>query len=169
MATDLKLDLAIIEVYNPFVLTIADVSTYPTGKVINNSYIDITAPGFVKKTLIFTPRQVNIFSSAALDMNPNQQLPDGIWKLRYSIQPNYQDYTDKSYLKIDLLKEKFDRAFMAVDINECNTYIKNHKKEMLDEIERFIQAAMAAANQCNEKLALELYLKANKMLDKINC
>lgn len=172
MITTPKLDISIVNTYNSSVLSIADVSYYPTGFVINNPYIEITPPGFPKQTIIFSPKSLNVFNSIQLQTSGDTcitNLPDGIYKLKYSIQPNYQNYVERSYLRIDNLMEKFDSAFLKIDINECDTKIKENMRAKLDEIEIYIQAAMAAANKCNDKLAYDLFLKASKYLDNLNC
>lgn len=172
MITTPKLDISIINTYNPNVLSIADISYYPVGYIINNPYIEITPPGFGKVTVLFSPKSLNVFNSLQLQVSGDTcltTLPDGIYKIRYSIQPNYNMFVEKSYLRIDKLMEDFDTAFLKIDINECDTKIKESYRMKLDEIEVYIQAAMAAANKCNDKLAYDLFLKASKYLEKLNC
>lgn len=157
--------------YNSKVLTIADVSFYPVGYTPNNPYIEITPPGMPKITTIFTPKSVNVFNSINLGTSGDctGPLPDGIYKIRYSIHPNYDLFVERSILRIDQLLEKYDTVFLQIDINECDTSLKTNYLSQLDQIEVYIQAAMASANKCNEKLAYDLFSKANKLLDKISC
>lgn len=166
-----RLDISILNTYNSNVLSVADVSFYPLNYQVNNPYIEITPPGFPKATVIFNPKALNVFNSLTLGTSEGciVPLPDGIYQIRYSIQPNYQIFVEKSYLRIDQLMEKYDSAFLKLDINECDTKIKNMLRIRLEEIEWYIQSAMAAANKCNDKLAFELFTKANKFLDKLDC
>jgi len=167
------LDIAIIEAHNPMVLAVADVSTYPVGKAIENPFIQISPPGFDKVGLTFTPRSVNVFNSASLnltaaDLRP-APLPDGIYKLRYSVKPNYEVFIEKNILRITALKERFDLAFLRSDPVCCATRQGDKIKAKLDNISFYLQYAMAAASICNDHLAMDLYRKAVKLLDKFNC
>lgn len=166
-----KLDIAIMNTYNSNVLTIADVSFYPVGYNPNNPYIEITPPSMPKITTIFTPKSVNVFNSVNLETSGDcpGPLPDGIYKIRYSIHPNYELFVERSILRIDQLLEKYDTVFLQIDITECDTTLKANYLAQLEQIEIYIQAAMASANKCNEKLAYDLFRKANRLLDKIQC
>lgn len=166
-----KLDIAIHNAYNSNVLAIADVSFYPVGYNPNNPYIEITPPGMPKVTLLFTPRGINVFNSENLNLTLDcpGPLPDGIYKLRYSIHPNYDYYVEKSILRIDATLEKLDSLYLGINLHRFDERVSKLTLEQVDVIELFLQGAMAAANKCDEKLAYELFLKANKLIDKIKC
>lgn len=168
----IKLDINIIPSYNTHTLIIGDATEYPFGAAINNPYLEIVPPGFQKVTLIFSPKSLNVYNSNSLNLTDSdctQSLPDGIYKIKYSIQPNYEVYTEKSFFKIDQLLELFDSAFLKIGASNCDlTYDKASKKK-LDEIEMFIQSAVSAANKCNDKLAMDLYKMAYKLLKQLNC
>lgn len=169
----IHLDIAIVEAHNPMVLAVADVSTYPLGKVIENPFIQISAPGFDKVGLTFTPRAVNVFNSASLNLTGAEvkpmALPDGIYKLRYSVRPNYEVYVERNILRITALKQRFDLAFLKSDPFCCATRQGEKIKSKLDNISFHLQYAMAAASICNDHLAMDLYRKAVKLLEKFNC
>ncbi len=168
----IKLDINIIPSYNTHTLIIGDASEYPFGTAINNPYLEVTPPGFQKVTLIFSPKNLNVYNSNSLNLTDSdctQPLPDGIYKLKYSIQPNYEIYTEKSFFKIDQLLELFDSAFLKLDIIDCNLSYNQKMRKKLHEIELFIQSAVSAANKCNDKLATDLYKMAYKLLKQLNC
>lgn len=170
MAT--KLDINIIPSYNTHILNVADVSEYPFGTIVSNPYLEITPPGFQRVTLIFSPKNINVYNSHSLNLTEEgctAPLPDGIYKFKYSIQPNYEIYTEKSYFKVDQILEQFDSAFLKIDVNNCDLKYKQDYKKKLDEIELFIQSAISAANKCNDKLAIDLYKMASKLLKQLNC
>ena len=75
-------------------------------------------------------------------------------------------------MRIDQIQEKFDSAFMKLDMMECDSAIRTQSKVELNSIYFFIQGAIAAANNCAEVEANKLYTQADKMLNnfiKNNC
>lgn len=167
------LDIDIIENYNSHILSVADVSDYPVGMKIENATLEITVPGFERKFLSFAPRQINVYNSATLGLTApdvcNSPLPDGLWHIKYSVRPNYERYTERTFMRIFLLQEKFDRAFLKLDLL-CSFCDNDGKlRKLLGDIQLYIQGAVAAAENCNEKLALSFYLRAEKMLKNIDC
>jgi hypothetical protein len=167
------LDIAIVETHNPAILAIADVSSYASGKNIESPFIEISTPGFDKVGLSFVPRSVNIFNSTTLKLTgPDSRpvkLPDGVYKIRYSIRPAYENYTEKSILRLTSLKERFDLAFLQSDPTCCSSREAEKIRRKLDTIAFYIQYAISAAAICNDHLAMDLYRKAVKLLEKFNC
>ncbi|SEW21506.1 hypothetical protein SAMN05428988_3218 [Chitinophaga sp. YR573] len=167
------LDIDLIETYNSSILAIADVSSYPPEKNIENPFIEITPPGFSKVGLSFIPKTVNLFNSTSIELtNPEVKpapLPDGIYHLKYSVRPNYEIYTQKTFLKTNGIRERFDIAFLKADVSNCDSRSAARFRSKLDLISFYLQYAMAAANICNEKLAMDLYRKAQRLLDKFDC
>lgn len=166
-----KLDISILNTYNSKVLTVADVSYYPVGYIINNPYLEITVPGFPKLTTLFTPKGVNVFNSDTLQITDGcpRSLPDGIYKVRFSIHPNYELFVERSFLRLDAVLEKFDAYYLTLNLMRLDTQTSTDLMKQLDIIEVYLQGAMSAANKCDEKLAYELLNKANSNLDKIKC
>ncbi|NLR60687.1 hypothetical protein HGH93_21435 [Chitinophaga polysaccharea] len=167
------LDIAIVEAHNSQIIAIADVSTYTVGKAIDNPFIEISPPGFGKVSLTFTPRSVNVFNSTSLKLTAGEVkpavLPDGIYKIRYSIRPNYENFVEKNILRISALKERFDRAFLRNDPFSCSVRQAGKISSKLDMISFYLQYAMAAAGICNDHLAMDLYRKASRLLEKLDC
>lgn len=168
---NLKLDILVIPTYNTLTLGIADASTYPTDPPnVTNQQITITIPNFGIVNLPFVVNELNVFSSANLGITPvgtNQPLPDGIYYLEYSVNvpPTYSlEKVDKTFMRVDRLQEKFDEAFMKLDMMECDRAIKAQAKVELTTVSFFINGAIAAANNCATIEANKLYLQADKML-----
>lgn len=166
-----KLDIAVHNTYNSNILAIADVSFYPIGFNPNNPYIEITPPGMPKVTLLFTPKGMNIFNSENLNLTSGcpGPLPDGIYLLRYSIHPNYENFVEKSILRIDATMEKLDALYLGINLQRFDDKVVESTLEQVDVIELLLQGAMSAANECDEKLAYDLFRRANKHIDKIKC
>lgn len=172
MAT--TLDILVINTYNTETLGIADNSVYDIA--ISAPTIDITVPGEPVLALPFTPNDFNVFNSTSLGLttvgDPLAPLPDGVYFLKYSIAPSTTYFVEKSIMRTALIQEKFDNAFMKLDMMECDSAIKTQSKVTLNSIYYLIQGSIAAANNAAVDTANKLYAQANRMLDnfiKTNC
>lgn len=166
----LKLNFLVVPTYNTKTLAIIDTSVYPDAPFeIENPTIEICVPGFNDVVLPFTPNEYKLFTSENLGITePGEEiktLPDGIYIIKYSIEPNFENFVQQSIMRTDKIQEKFDEAFMKLDMMECDRAIKTQSKVELDSIYYFIQGAIAAANNCAVVQANKLYNKANRMLD----
>jgi hypothetical protein len=164
--SNLRLDILVVPSYNSKTLGIADASNYPTTPT--SPSIEITVPSFGTVILPFTPNDFNIFNSTSLGItsvgDPLLPLPDGVYNLKYTIAPAYKNYVEKSIMRVEKLQEKFDDAFMKLDMMECDRAIKTQQKVDLNTIYFFIQGAIAAANNCAITEANKLYVQADRML-----
>jgi hypothetical protein len=61
-------------------------------------------------------------------------LPDGIYTLKYTVEPAYENFVVKSIMRVDRIQEKFDEAFMKLDMMECDRAIKTQQKVNLTSI-----------------------------------
>ena len=173
----LQLDILVVPTYNTLTLGIADASIYPTNPpVVSSPTIEITVPGFDVVSLPFNVNDFNIFNSLSLGLTtfgqPLLPLPDGVYKLKYTVAPGYENFVEKTIIRVEQLQEKFDEAFMKLDMMECDRAIKTQQKVDLNTIYFFIQGAIAAANNCAVDTANKLYVQANNMLNnfiKSNC
>ena len=173
----LKLDILVINTYNTFTLGIADISTYPNDPpVVSSPSIEITMPGFLPVTVPFTVNDFNVFNSTTLELTPvgapTVPLPDGVYYLTYSVAPAYENFVNKTIMRVEQIQEKFDNAFMKLDMMECDLAIKTQSKVQLNSIWYMIQGSIAAANNCAVDTANKLYVQANTMLDNFisnNC
>lgn len=173
---DLKLDIIVIPTYSTKLLGIADSSTYPDSPPVSSPTIEITVPGFGIASLPFVPNDFNVFNSTTLGLTSVDEdllpIPDGVYTLTYSVTPAYENFVTKTIMRIEQLQEKFDEAFMKLDMMECDMAIKTQAKVTLNTIYLLIQGAVAAANNCAVDQANKLYKQASKMLSnfiKNNC
>ena len=166
---NLNLNILVIPTYDAFTLAITDASTYPVAPPIDNPTIEITVPGFDVVVLTFTPNTLNIFNSTDLGITSSGDdlcpLPDGVYYLKYSVTPAYENFVDKSIIRTEQLQEKFDNAFMTLDMMECDLAIKTQQTVNLTSINFFIQGAIAAANNCATERSSKLYTQASRMLN----
>lgn len=173
----LNLDILVIPTYNTYTLGVADASTYPTNPpIVTAPTIEIGVPSLGTVVLPFTVQDFNIFTSASLGLtvlgDPLIPIPDGVYTLRYSVAPAYVNFVEKSFMRVDKLQEKYDEAFMKLDMMECDRAIKTQQKVDLTSIYFFIQGSIAAANNCAIDEANKLYAQANTMLNNFirnNC
>ena len=167
---DLRLDIVYIPTFNSKTLGIVDASTYPDDPpIVTAPTIDIDIPGLGIVSLPFVPNEYNIFNSVSLgisDVGDIQVLPDGVYHFTYSVTPASWNYVDRSFMRVDKLQEKFDTAFMKLDMQECDQLIKKQAKVELNTIYFYIQGSMAAANNCAVEQATKLYMTADNMLDR---
>ena len=165
---DLKLNILVIPTYNTLTLGITDASTYPTDPpTVSSPSIEINVPGFGVVILPFNVNDFNIYTSVNLGITPigtDQALPDGVYYLKYSVAPAYLNYVEKSIIRTEKLQEKFDEAFMKLDMMECDSAIRTQSKVELNSIYFFIQGAIAAANNCAIVNATKLYNQADRAL-----
>lgn len=168
----LKLDLAYLDTHRSDSFAIADISTYPTGFIPVNPSIEITVPGFAPKIIDFTPSSIQVYNSNTLGITcddcPTSNLPDGIYKIKYTLNPAYQYFVEKSFIRTNMIYAKLDNYFMKMEFMQCNMAIKEEDKKKLDTIEFYIEGAIAAANKCLDQKALDLYKTADEMLNNLN-
>lgn len=171
----LNLKLIYTETYELNSFGITDISTYNLGSIINPK-VTICIPGFGEKTINFNPNTLNIFNSSTLgitEVGYEQNLPDGLYDIKYCVDLDTlssltKTCTNFSFFRVHKLQEKFDNAFLKLEISECDGPLKKQELLNLNLINAFIHTAIASANNCSEKQAIVLYKKANNMLEKFN-
>ena len=159
------------------VINILTVPTYDlnTLAVVDNSVYDgtppsvtltIDVPGFGTVTgLTFNVNSLNIYNSILLGISTElEPLPDGNYCISYMITGNSTPTVEKKLMRVDKLQEKFDKAFLSLDMMEHDRAIKTQSKVDLQSIYFFIQGAIASANNCAVVEATKLYIEADKML-----
>lgn len=168
----LKLDFLVVPTYNSLTIGIADASIYVEDppEVVAPT-LEICVPGYDTVVSIpFAVNDFNVLTSATLGItdveDPTQPLPDGIYIFRYSVTPAYENFIEKTIMRVEQLQEKFDEAFMKLDMMQFDRAIKEQQKVTLTTINFFVQGAIAAANNCATDQAVKLYQKADKMLDR---
>src|SRR6267378_671358 len=165
------LDFTVIDTHNPLTLAVADTSFYPTSFNIVNPTIEVFPPGFNQTTINYSPNTITTFNSNTLgitcvsDVSMLSRLPDGIWKVKLSISPPIEWNVERSFIRTEIIQQKLGEAFLKVDLTQCNIDSQRENMRVIDEISFFLQAAIAAANQCNTILAMNLYRTADTMLN----
>lgn len=160
---------------NILYLIITDASYYSTNPPYN-PIINITVPGFDSVSLPFVIDSTNVYGSDDLGLSETgvkQKLPDGIYRLEYTIEDVNGEKVasvSKTLMRVDDLMDKFNNAFLKLDLMQCDQDLAKQTSVNLNTIRFFIEGCVAAANNCAEQEAIKLYNKANKMLTHIsNC
>lgn len=169
-----NLNITLVPTYSSKSVGIADISQYPTGYYITNPTIEFTIPGFKKVALPFTTSSINVYNGNNLgvcnvtDINYLSPLPDGIYTVRFSISPNNTTYVEKNFMRTEIIECKYSKAFLKLDITQCDNEIKKYKKDKLNKIRLFIDGSIASANDCDLNTSYKLYQKADEMLKKFS-
>lgn len=180
MYPEVKPSLAfdIISTYNLTTLALADISFYPVNYDAVNPTYEITPPMFPPISVAFDQRSINIYNSNNLNITCTDSmatlglLPDGIWRIRQTISPVSTFLNDKSFLRTNNLQVRFGEAFLKTDMINCGAEVGSEAMKYLNQIWGYIQGAIAASNQCNMVLAMDLYRLADRTLKnfmKDNC
>lgn len=167
-----KLSFNVIDTHDFKTLGIVDTSWYNPDITVETPTIEIFPPGFTyAASPFFMIKALNIYNSNGLGITKASceeeliDLPDGLWKVKYSICPNDKLYIEKFFLKTDKLQCRYTQAFLNLDLSKVDSDSELKKRSNLQDIELFIQGAIAAANNQDAKLASDLYKKANNMLN----
>lgn len=163
------LNLQLIDTFNLSTIAFADISDYG-NKVINNPSFEVTAPGFNKVNVFFTPKQVNVFDAADLEIGcGGADLPDGIYTIKYSIYPNTNNFIEKQFYRIFKLMLKFQNYSLSLLSDSiCNCTPKESQKR-IDELRLLIEGVVSASNLCQIEKANRFYQKADDLINQYKC
>jgi hypothetical protein len=158
-------DIITVPTYDLNTLAVVDNSSY--DGVAPTVTLTIEVPGFATVTgLAFNTSLLNVYSSInLLGSTAQEPLPDGVYCISYMKQGETDASVEKRIMRVEKLQEKFDEAFLYLDMMECDRAIKTQSKVDLMSIYFFIQASIASANNCAVAQATKLYIQADKMLN----
>lgn len=170
------LDLNIIETHNSKTIGIADSSTYDPNIIIANPTMEITPPGgYNRVSLPFQPKSINTYNSNlvgitnACDQDQLVNMPDGLYILRYSINPNLTTYVIKTFMRTTMIECRLQQSLLSALTDEKLTYTQkdNLRKKILD-IQILIEGSISAANQLDTTTSVDLYNRADKLIANLN-
>ena len=178
MADKHILSLEIPTVSNCGLLCIKDTSQYASELDVDCEELLITLPGYSVPVLIKVDKNFDFcltacaLGSQKTDCGKTQQnIPDGIYIIRYSVSPNSKVYVEYNHLRVTSLLKKYYDVLCGLNIQACQPEAK--KQALLDEmgfIRTLIDAAVANAEYCSSSAqAMQLYNYAKQRLNKINC
>lgn len=180
-----QLSLEVPETNNCSVFRVVDTSTYSNKIPITCAKLEITSPGYnqpvvIDVTLATDPQTQNlinfsyILNGCTLGIQTvgcgeeSEILPDGIYKLKYSVSPNDKVYVEYNYLRVCQTLNIYYNELCKLELHACEP--SADIKESLNElrlIKSFIDAAKAKVEQCNDlDQGMDLLRYAQKRLQK---
>ena len=98
-------------------------------------------------------------------------IPDGIYVIKYSVSPNDVVYVEYNHLRITKALTCYQAIMCDVDVAACSPTSEIKKKlDSLALIKSYLEAAKAKVETCHEpQKGMELYSYAMKLLGKFEC
>lgn len=174
-----KLSLEIPDTLNSCVLRVIDTSVYNNQIAAKCPILQVTAPGFSKPQFVdnmvtdfslnLTACQIKI-QTAGCGSTFND-LPDGVYILKYSISPNEVVYVEYNHLRITKALLKIQGLLCDLDRGACEPSVQvRDRQRQIEDIWNDLDAAKAKVEFCREVTqGLQLYKYAMERLNKLKC
>jgi hypothetical protein len=172
------LNLDISDTLTCATLRVTDASVYVTGFPVENAVLEVTHPG-TDCPIIFSDilRDFNLILNAnnlhimANDNNQSVSLPDGVYKFRYSINPNLSTFVEVYWFRTCKIMSSYRKKVQDLFLKKEDIVnsVFDKKTEELLQISFEIQAAKFFAEDRKDfKKASQLYNSANEKLGKLS-
>lgn len=166
---------------NKCILRVVDTSIYNPLSPPVCPRLQITLPGF-SIPVSFDDTEISpgfILSLTACDLDLQtsgcgssyDDLPDGIYIIKYSVSPNDIVYVEYNHLRITKALWVIQCILCDLDLGTCDppTAVKE-KLQQLTLINRYLDAAKAQVEFCHQpQKGMELFRYALKLLNKLSC
>lgn len=175
------LSLEAPDTLNGCILRIQDTSVYNSQISAICPLLQVTLPGF-NIPVRFTDELITIGFSlnlTACDLKLQtvncgtkyNDLPDGIYILRYSVSPNDIVYVEYNHLRITCALNRIEDIYCSLDLAACDPPEKvKNKLQQVRLIQQYLKAAKSEVETCHHpSRGMELYRYAMKLIDKMNC
>lgn len=174
-----QLALDFIQTMNPSVMRIADASNYTVTQV-TNPILTVLGPGYTTPGVINPTTFPFILNLSAYDAGllptPNPitdypEFPDGVYVVKYSINPNTQVFVEYNHLRITKFLNNLQKAYCKIDNVGCMPSAELEEDlAKLRLIENMMKAAVAKVEICHKREAGSMMFQyANKLLDRFTC
>lgn len=178
MASKHILSLEIPTVSNSDLLCIKDTSQYSKELAIDCEELLITLPGFSVPVLVKVDNGFDMCLTACTlaIQNSNcgtiqENIPDGVYIIRYSVSPNSKVYVEYNHLRVTKLLSTYYEVLCDLEVQACQP--DSEKQSLLSEmsyIRTIIDAAVANVEYCQSAAhGMQLYNYAKTRLNKIAC
>ncbi len=178
MASKHILSLEIPTVSNCGLLCIKDTSQYSDDLAVDCEELLITLPGYSVPVLIKVNKGFDFCLTACTlalqtancgDVQDN--IPDGIYIIKYSVSPNSKVYVEYNHLRVTKLLTTYYEVLCELDVQACQP--SSDKESLLAElnyIRTLIDAAVSNVEYCQSAAhGMQLYNYAKTRLNKIAC
>jgi hypothetical protein len=172
------LSLEVPTVTTSCVLKLIDTSVYSPQVGLFNPRLLITVPGFNNSVEVgFTPESMPSITACDLGIQTTgcessyNNLPDGIYFIRYTVDPSCNVYVDYNHLRITHALSIYEKLLCDADVANCDPAEKvKERLRHLQLIKSYLDAAKAKVETCHESQAgMTLYNYALKLLNKLEC
>ena len=169
-----QLSLDVIDTGCAHNLKISDTSAYAEHLPADCQRLAIWLPGFANPVYIpHLNTRGFITSLTALDLGlqpqadaPLRDLPDGLYKVQYSVSPNEHVLVEYHHLRTTKTTLRLLQELCKVQLSTCEPDADQHRKlHELREIDQFLRAAKAKVEVCHTPVqGLQLLEYAQKLL-----
>jgi hypothetical protein len=172
-----KLDLIIPHNKNCKTLVVQDASIYDSNFPVTNIILEIKPPGqscFIPFTLLagWCSKTFNCVDFNLCCIGDDVSvLPDGIWEIKYSIDPNVSTMIEANHMRVCQLMSTYIKTIGVFLSNKCNynkKEIESIEKELLNIKNLIDNSIFAAEDLLDNSSAIELYNEASLRLNKFN-
>jgi hypothetical protein len=175
------LSLDIPDTLNKCILRIVDTSVYAPSVEVTCPLLQITVPGFIHPINLSPPKinpgfNVNL---TACDLGLQSadcgttfyDIPDGIYIVKYSVEPKDLVYVEYNHLRITCALNGIRNVYCEMNLGACApSEPQEEKLNKLRIIQQQLQAAKAYVEDCHDpKRGMELYKYAVSQLNKLTC
>lgn len=170
-----QIGLEVVDTRNVKTLRVLDSSFYNAKIKVECGTLEVTPPGYNNPVIFNVTKDFSIvLNSSNLKLakvkvySKLQALPDGVYKLKYSIKPNDDLWVTYDHLRVSKLLRDYYQQLCALKLQACEPDSDTRSKiKKLREIRIYIDAAVAEVEECgNRGRGLELYDYAQKLLNK---
>lgn len=157
------------------ILKIWDSSVYGVGLDVDCPRLDIYLPGFAVPVYYTTLTPGFVLNLTAVDLNLQTAnpttlltLPDGLYKIRYSVSPNDKVFVEYYHLRTTNITNFYYQELCKVQLEDCEPDAEQHQKlHDLRYIKMYIDAAKAKTEYCHApNQGVEMLAYAEKLLQK---
>lgn len=175
------LSLEAPDTLNKCILRIVDTSIYNPQTAPSCILLQVTLPGFrvpveFRDDVIAPGFNLNL-TACDLELQTTNcgtvfnDLPDGIYIIKYSVSPNDIVYVEYNHLRITCALNKIQDIYCNLDLAACDPpQVTKEKLEQVRLAQQYLAAAKAHVEYCHQpSKGMELYRYAMKLISKINC
>lgn len=174
-----RLSLEAPDVLTPCILRLVDTSTYNEDLPAKCAQLQITPPGFSNSFFVDNVYPEYMLNLTACDIKIQKDncgtvfndLPDGVYVIRYSVSPNDTVFVEYNHLRITKALIKLKNAYCDLDIGACGVSDKFKKNfDILGDLYNYLYAAKAKVEFCREaKQGMDIYKFVLEELKKVTC
>jgi hypothetical protein len=173
MTSELFLD--IVNTHSVKTMRIMDASWYNKKITVECGTLEVIPPGYTSPIIFNVDKGFStVLNSSNLKLKKAkvysdlQPLPDGVYRIKYSIKPNTEIWVEYEHLRIENLIKSINESKCDIKLKACDpdkdTQIKINR---LNKIETYLKYAKIEVEYCgNRKRGLVLYDYAQELLGK---